>query len=167
LESPGSDIPAASAVRKEGMENLCDHPLFTDIRVTRLASTPLPMRATLSARRGRRRCFDRAAVMRRPDRMRSLVIAVCRTARIYGFAPRPHRRPGRTLARSFGLCLHTIRRCGSARLRPPTRSGMGRRVGQLPETPSMPPSSTLPSRVVPAALRAVRKGGKVVCAGIQ
>ena len=56
---------------KEGMENLCDHPLFTGYTRDGGFATPHHCRCALRfpARRRRRRRFDRAAVMRGPDRL--------------------------------------------------------------------------------------------------
>ena len=56
---------------KEGMENLCDRPLFTGYTRDGGFATHTIADAALCfpTRRGRRRCFDRAPVVRRPDRL--------------------------------------------------------------------------------------------------
>ena len=80
----------------------------------------------------------------------------------------PHRHPGRDRPRRRGVRLHA-RRCRPARS-PGTRCCLGRFGARTapPGQISTPRSSSRPAgELVPAALRAVRKGGTVVTGGIH
>ena len=81
---------------------------------------------------------------------------------------RPHRCPGCPFRGAAGLRLHPSRRYRGRAIRPWSRRGLGR------GRPTEPPPELLDAAIifapvgslVPLALRAVRPGGRVVCAGI-
>ena len=158
---------------RSGMENLCDRPLFTGYTrdggfATHLARTPAI--AFRSATDG-----DDVAIapllVRRPDR---LALAGDggrgRAARhLWLRCGRAHRRPGRALAGPFGLCLHARRRRRGAGLCATSLgadwAGGSRRAAGAPLDAAIIYAPV--GELVPLALRAVRKGGRVVCAGIH
>ena len=157
----------------QGSENLCDRPLFTGYTrdggyaTARVADA----RYVLRAAGGRQRRRDRAAAVRRADRLALAAHggrgAARRALRLR--RGRAHHRAGRALAGPRGLCLHPAgrsrRRSSSPAASAP--AGPAARTTMPPEPLDCAIIFAPVGALVPAALRAVRKGGRVVCAGIH
>ena len=158
---------------REGMENLCDRPLFTGYTRDGGFATHTIADARYAFPLGE----DGDDVSIAPllcaglIGWRSLVMAGDAEAarHLWLRRGRAHRRPGRALAGPLGLRLHPIRRRRGAGFCPPAGRGMGRRLRtSCLTTPLDAAIIYAPAgELVPAALRAVRKGGRVVCAGIH
>jgi propanol-preferring alcohol dehydrogenase len=157
---------------RSGQENLCDRPLFTGYTRDGGFATHLVADA--------RYCFplgeagDAAAIAPLLCTgligWRSLVMAGDgRHLGIYGFGcRRAYHRPGGALAGTLGLCIHAQGRCRGAETSAIPRHGLAEGSDELP--PVLLDAAMIYAPVgalVPTALRAVRKGGRVVCAGIH
>jgi len=157
---------------KEGMENLCDHPLFTGYTRDGGFAT----HAIADARYAFPLGEDGDDVSIAPllcaglIGWRSLVMAgKAERLGIYGFGAAGH--IVAQIARWQGRSVHAFTRRDDI-----AAQDFARRLGvawaggsdQLPETPLDAAIICAPAgELVPAALRAVRKGGRVVCAGIH
>ena len=155
----------------EGRENLCDHPVFTGYtRDGGFATAAVADARYAFPWGGRGRRGPGAPPLRRPDRL-----AFPRLRRD-GQAPGtlrvrrlgPHRGPGGGLAGARGLRLHPPRDTAT--------QAFARGLGAVWAGDSdQPPPEQLDAAIifaavgalVPLALAAVRKGGRVVCAGIH
>ena len=81
---------------------------------------------------------------------------------------RPHRRPGLPLAGPRGLCLHAAGDAAAqAHSRLARRAWAGGSDERRPSRSTRPSSSRRSARWCRRRLRAVRKGGRVVCGGIH
>ena len=154
-------------------ENLCDRPLFTGLHARRRLRDGDDRRCALrvSARRGRQRRGARPVALRRPDR---LAFAGDRRRRQEAGALRlrrrgPHRGAGREVAGALGVCLHAAREMSPTQAF--ARSLGATWAGGSDEMPPEPLDAAIifatVGDLVPLALKAVRKGGRVVCAGIH
>ena len=156
---------------RSGRENLCDHPRFTGYQIDGGYAdyTVADARYCLQAAGPVQRRRGRAAALRRADRL-PLAQARRRSARlgIYGFGAAAH--IVAQVARAQGREVYAFTRSGdrSARLRP----GLGAVwAGGSDAAPPEPLDAAIifapVGALVPAALKAVRKGGVVVCGGIH
>lgn len=157
---------------REGMENLCDRPLFTGYTRDGGYATHTIADALYAFPLGE----DGDSVSIAPllcaglIGWRSLVIAGdAERLGIYGFGAAGH--IVAQIARWQGRSVYVFTRSDDV-----AAQGLARRLGavwaggsnQLPETPLDAAIIYAPAgQLVPAALRAVRKGGRVVCAGIH
>jgi propanol-preferring alcohol dehydrogenase len=157
---------------REGMENLCDHPLFTGYTRDGGYATHTIADARYAFPLGE----DGDDVSIAPllcaglIGWRSLVMAgQAERLGIYGFGAAGH--IVAQVARWQGRSVYAFTRSGDA-----AAQALARRLGavwtgasnQLPDAPLDAAIIYAPAgELVPAALRAVRKGGKVVCAGIH
>ena len=157
---------------KEGMENLCDHPLFTGYTRDGGFATHTIADARYAFPLGEDRDDASIAPLLCAGLIgwRSLVIAgSAERLGIYGFGAAGY--IVAQVARWQGRSVYAFTRSGDA-----AAQDFARRLGavwagssdQLPETLLDAAIIYAPiGELVPAALRAVRKGGKVVCAGIH
>ena len=171
---PGSGTPAASApIAAAAAENLCDRPLFTGY--TRdggfATATIADARYAFPLGEDGERRGARAVALRRPDRL-----ALAGDGRrgqeagsLWLRRRGPHHRAGREVAGAIGVRLHPAGRYAHPGFRREAwaRPGPAARTRRR-RSRSMPRSSLRRSGdLVPLALKAVRKGGRVVCAGIH
>ena len=158
---------------RSGRENLCDAPLFTGYtrdggyatHTIAEAAFVFPLADDLDPGR------DRAPAVRRPDR---LALAQNGRGRADDRHLRlrrrgPHHRPGLPLAGTARVRLHPARRRRRSGVRALDGGRMGGRIGRRsrPRRSTPPFCSRRSARSFPAALAAVRKGGRVVCGGIH
>ena len=170
----GSATPAASVpIAVMRPENLCDHPLFTGY--TRdggyATATIADARFAFPLGEAGERCVPRAAAVCRLDR---LAVAGDRRRGQEAGALRLRRRgpysgAGGAMAGPIGVRLHAARRSRRHRR---SRASLGAAwAGGSDETPPEPLDAAIifapVGDLVPRALKAVRKGGRVVCAGIH
>jgi propanol-preferring alcohol dehydrogenase len=157
---------------KEGMENLCDHPLFTGYTRDGGFATHTIADARYAFLLGEEGDDVSIAPLLCAGLIgwRSLVMAgSAERLGIYGFGAAGH--IVAQIARWQGRSVYAFTRSGDT-----AAQDFARRLGAtwagapdlLPDTPLDAAIIYAPAgELVPAALRAVRKGGKVVCAGIH
>jgi alcohol dehydrogenase, propanol-preferring len=157
---------------REGMENLCDRPLFTGYTRDGGFATHTIADARYAFPLGENGDDASVAPLLCAGLIgwRSLVMAGdAKLLGIYGFGAAGH--IVAQIARWQGRSVYAFTRTGDA-----AAQDFARRLGavwagasdQLPDTPLDAAIIYAPAgELVPAALRAVRKGGKVVCAGIH
>ena len=157
---------------KEGMENLCDHPLFTGYTRDGGFATHTIADARYAFPLGEQGADVSIAPLLCAGLIgwRSLVMAGnAERLGIYGFGAAGH--IVAQVARWQGRSVYAFTRADDVAAQDFARSLGAVWAGasdQLPETPLDAAIIYAPAgQLVPAALRAVRKGGRVICAGIH
>ena len=173
LESPGLAIPAASvSIAGRGAENLCDRPLFTGFTRNGGYATCGGCRCALCLSLGESGSDAALAPLLCAGLIgwRSLVMAgEGRKLGLYGFGAAAHIMA--QVAIWQGRRVFAFTQKGDAQTQDFARSLGAEWAGGSDETPPQALDAAIifapVGALVPLALKAVRKGGRVVCAGIH
>ena len=158
---------------RDGRENLCDRPLFTGYTRDGGYATPRGRRRALllPAAGADGRCRDRAAAVRRADRLAQLSHggAGRQSLGLYGFGAAAHILA--QVAAWQGRRVYAFTRAGDAAAQAFAKSLGAVWAGASDEMPPEPLDAAIifapVGALVPLALKAVKKGGRVVCGGIH